>query len=207
MDGVVVHIGACVQKLAMRGDYILASAAFASRAVRETLDIWPPLPITVWGTGDPHFLTKGSDNVIAALELSDPVCEIDLRCIPGRLWDRFLAAMRVSFPMLTSLHLGSMTRLESVVPDSFLGGSAPRLQTLWLDNVLSATDLVHLYPWDVPDCDPILVPVTMVTCFSVMSRLETLHLRFHSRGFFGSDQISPQSPSSTALLPTISKST
>ena len=66
MDSIVVYIGARVQKLVTCGVCILSSAAPASRvvctertAVRKTLDIWPLLPISVWGTGDPRFLTKG----------------------------------------------------------------------------------------------------------------------------------------------------
>ena len=118
--------------------------------------------------------------------------------------------MQGSFPTLTSLHLGSTARLGSDVPDSFLGGSAPLLHTLWLYNVpfaalstllLSATDLVHLYLGDITESGYIL-PETMITCLSVMTGLETLHLRFHDRHFFSYRKEPP--PRLTPLvLPTL----
>jgi hypothetical protein len=44
--------------------------------VRDTLDIWPPLPLIIT---DIYFLNETtSDNIIAALEQNDRVCQIEL---------------------------------------------------------------------------------------------------------------------------------
>ena len=75
-----------------------------------------------------------------------------------------------------------------VLPNSFLGGSAPRLLTLRLCSTLfpalgkllsSASDLVELSLWNIPHSGYIS-PNAMVTCLSTLTRLESLYLGFHS---------------------------
>ena len=44
--------------------------------VRQLLHIWPPLPITI--AGFKHHPTSGLDNVVAALEQNDRVCDVTL---------------------------------------------------------------------------------------------------------------------------------
>src|SRR5258708_6010690 len=44
--------------------------------VREILAVWPPLPIVVWQHSNSAW---GIDNIMAALEHNDRVCEITLR--------------------------------------------------------------------------------------------------------------------------------
>ncbi|KAH9994353.1 hypothetical protein BJV74DRAFT_831647 [Russula compacta] len=91
------------------------------------------------------------------------------------------------FPMLTSLRL-SFTESETRLPDSLLGGSAPRFRTLALMGIsfpalpnllLSAIDLVHLDLWDIPDSGYI-PPDEMVVWLSTLTRLRTLYLGFRS---------------------------
>ncbi|KAI0284132.1 hypothetical protein BC826DRAFT_1057236, partial [Russula brevipes] len=71
----------------------------------------------------------GLDNVIAALEHPDRV-----RSITSSMFQvqngKHRAAMHVPFPELTDLWLWWSYGSTSVLPDSFLGGSAPRLRTL-----------------------------------------------------------------------------
>ena len=121
----------------------------ARTPVRETLDVWPLLPIVIWVYGHE---TWGVDNIIAALEHNDRICELDLFDIPSSQLEKVLAAMQQPFPALTRLRLQSRDETAPVVPASFLGGSAPRLQTLILDRIpfpglpkllLSATHLVR----------------------------------------------------------------
>ncbi len=97
--------------------------------------------------------------------------------------------MQMPFPELTVLVL----RFSSVVPasvspipDSFLGGSAPRLQRLGLVGIpfpglpkllLSATHLVELRLSEIPHSWHIS-PEAMVTLISMLSRLRTFSLRF-----------------------------
>ena len=71
--------------------------------------------------------------------------------------------MRQQFPALIHLALSLESNFGRVLgpplPDGFLGGSAPRLQTFKLEKIpfpalpkllLSATDLVFLELWNVP---------------------------------------------------------
>jgi hypothetical protein len=72
--------------------------------VRDMLDVWPALPLLIRG----HIYEKsGVDNIIAALERSDRVCEISLYAYKGRmeLPEMVLAAMQEPFHDLTILTL------------------------------------------------------------------------------------------------------
>jgi hypothetical protein len=93
--------------------------------------------------------------------------------------------MQMPFPELTYLGL---TGMESVLPDSFLGGSAPRLQFLVLTRIsypglpnllLSATHLVTLSLDDIPHSGYIS-PEAIVTAVSTLASLEHLSLKFES---------------------------
>ncbi len=159
----------------------------ARKPVREMLDVWPELPI-VMEQHDPP--TLGVDNIVAALEHSDRVCEITLRHISSSLWENILAATKVPFPALTRLDLVSEDETMPDVPDSFLGGSAPLLRSLHLRRIpfpglprlLSSTvvvDLVHLELYDIPHSGYIS-PEAMVTCLSALTNLEALSLDFQS---------------------------
>ena len=68
------------------------------------------------------------DNILATLEHHDRVCQIEIWNIPRSLWDKALPLMQKPFPILSDLSLRYTDhRMASVIPDSFLGGSAPRL--------------------------------------------------------------------------------
>jgi hypothetical protein len=150
--------------------------------VRDMLDIWPELPIVI---DELH----GVDNVIAALELNDRVSRISFWDASCSELERVVEAMQDPFPTLTYLRLSSIDRMaSSVISDSFLGGSAPRLRSLVLGSILfpalptllpSATDLVHLHLFDIPHSGYIS-PKAMVTCLSTLTRLESLVLGFKS---------------------------
>ena len=155
----------------------------ASTPVRERLDVWPHLPIAIWGNGRGKW---GVDNLIAALKHNDRICEIDIWPVSSLQTEKVLAAMQQPFPALTHLSLEGGT--AAVAPASFLGGSAPALQELFLGFIsfsglprllLSATHLVHLELWDIPHSGYIS-PEAMVTCLSALTRLETLVIRFES---------------------------
>ena len=151
---------------------------------RETLAAWPPWPIVVWEDGHEKW---GLDNIIAALEHNDRICEIDFREIAQ--FESVLEAMQKPFPELTNVvladgYLNTEYQRAQVLPDSFLGGFAPRLQSLSLTNVsfcglpkllLSATHLVQLGLWKIPDSGYIS-PEALATCLSVLTRLESLEV-------------------------------
>jgi hypothetical protein len=155
------------------------------KPVREMLDIWPSLPIVIWDWRP----TRAVHNIVAALEHNDRVTQIELGGVPSSLLDKVLAVMQVPFLALTSLQLWSKDDDQPpVVPDSFLGGSAPRLRYLDLNRLsflglprllLSATDLVTLHLLDVPHSGYI-PPNAIVAALSALTGLESFDLRFQS---------------------------
>jgi hypothetical protein len=99
-----------------------------------------------------------------------------------------LAAMQVPFPELTDLWLSSRDKTLPVIPESFLGGSAPRLQYFELDGVpfpglsnllLSSDHLVCLFLTNMPPSGYIS-PEAMAALLSILSSLRTLALEFWS---------------------------
>ena len=156
----------------------------ARTPVRETIDAWPLLPILVSSYG---HKTWGADNIIAALEHNDRIRRLELVNIPSSEMEKVLAAMQQPFPALQYLELYSESE-TSVVPASFLGGSAPQLQELWLSSIsvpglpkllLSATHLADLILFDIPHSG-YFSPESTVTGLSALTRLETLYIGFKS---------------------------
>ena len=159
----------------------------AKTPVKEMLDIWPPVPISIWIESHQWQGVK-DDNIIAAFENNDRVREIDLSSLLDLQLGTFLPVMQQSFLALTSLVLGLRFRPVLVIPNSFLGGSAPSLRKLGLFYIpfpgfpkllLSSAHLVDLQLWRIPRSG-YFPPESMVTCLSVLTRLETLQLDFES---------------------------
>ncbi|KAN0120593.1 hypothetical protein V8E52_004420 [Russula decolorans] len=161
----------------------------AKTRARDTLDIWPPLPLIILNYRNFADETTGADNIIAALEHNDRVCQIVLYWIssPEREHVTDSAAMQKPFPELTDLQL-IMRKDESrpILPDSFLGGTAPHLRSLHLEDVpfpglpkllLSATHLVNLSLYNIPRSGYI-PPEAMATSLSALTSLELLCLDF-----------------------------
>ena len=178
----------------------------SSTPVREMQDIWPHLPIELWY--DRHE-SLDMDNIFAALEHNDRICDLDLTyCEDNPGLEELLAALHRPFPKLTNLELWC-GKSASVQPDSFLGGSAPLLETLEFNNVpfpglpkllLSTTHLVRLNLQEIPDSGYIS-PETMVTALSVSTSLEILEIEFRSpRGHPNQKSRCPP-PQTRALLP------
>jgi len=155
--------------------------------VKKMLDVWPALPIVINAS-----ITKSRrssvTNIIAALKRHDLVCRITIWRIPNSLLNS--AAMTKRFPKLTDLTLRSYEENVPVIPDSFLDGSAPRLRSLKLRGIpfpfpalgkllLSATDLVILRLWDIPN-SVIISPDPAVTVLSTLTRLRVLSIGFRS---------------------------
>jgi hypothetical protein len=156
--------------------------------VKKLLDIWPPLPIYIFAShDDPRKSSmRGVTNLMAALKQQNRVRGIGIWGVPNSLLKKS-AAMK-PLPALTSLTLRSSDEKAPVLPDSFLGGSAPRLRTIQLGGIpfpgigkllLSTTDLVTLSLWDIP-YSGYISPEAMVASLSTLTRLEELELRFRS---------------------------
>ena len=152
----------------------------------KTLDVWPALPIVIF-VKDLQS-KEGVTNTIAALRQHNRVCKIDY--CEWRFQDSLLkefAAIDEPFPALTSLQLSSMVQQNvPVLPDSFLGGSAPRLRSLVLDGIpypaigkllSTTTNLVKLSLWHIPHSG-YFAPQTIVPCLYMLPRLKSLLLGF-----------------------------
>jgi F-box-like len=179
--------------------------------VKDTLDVWPALPLIVSGGMD----FTGTDNVIAALGQSNRVSQVDLS-LGGSKLENVLAAMQVPFPELTDLGLFSHVSMVLVIPDSFLGGSAPRLRRFALCSIpfpglpkllSSANNLVDLTLFNIPHSGYISVisPEEMVALLSLLSSLEELRLGFE----FPQSRPDRESPSvpppNRSILPALRK--
>jgi len=150
--------------------------------VKDKVDIWPALPLLIQGTISPSVV----DNILAVLNRHDRVSMIDLAYFTTPEVEKVWAAMQVPFPELTVLRLWSNDLRARIVPDSFLGGSSPRLREIRLNAVpfpglpellSSATHLTEISLQDITRSGYIS-PETMVTCLSALTSLKSLHLDF-----------------------------
>jgi hypothetical protein len=176
----------------------------ARTPVRETLHVWPLLPIVVSGNDNQEWHL---DNLVTALGHSDRVCGVELWPVPSSQMENVLAAMQEPFPALTYLDLVSKDQTVPVVPDSFLGGSAPCLRSLSLDRIpfpslptllFSATDLVNLSLCGIP-LSGYISPEAMVAGLSSLSRLKSLWLEFQWPHW----ESRRPAPATRALLPAL----
>jgi len=149
----------------------------------KTLDIWPELPIVIDALATE---SNAYETIIAALGHHNRVCKIHYY---GYFQDPLLeefAAIDEPFPALTSLDLVSSAPNVPVLPDTFLGGSAPRLRLLELEGIpypsigkllSSTTNLVRLSLRGIPHSGYIS-PETIAPCLSMLPRLGSLELGF-----------------------------
>ena len=173
--------------------------------VRDTLDVWPALPLCILCDGP----TENVDDIIAALERSDRVCQINLKGISSSHLRKVYAAMTGPFPELTDLLIwwdGTVTTL----PDPSLGGWAPRLRSLWLDHVLfsglpelllSATHLVTLCLCEIPH--RYISPEVMVTVLSALTSLRSLLLESMPPPYNPDPESRQPPPLSRSVLPVL----
>ena len=157
---------------------------------KDTLDIWPPLPLIIHDVQE--MGEEDMDYTIAALEHNDRVCQIRLSCWSSSRITRVAesAAMQKPFSKLTHLELGMTSEWHDgpTLPDSFLGGTTPHLQSLELTNIsypglpkllLSATHLVELDLYHIPHSGSgYIPPEAMATTLSTLTCLEYLRIHF-----------------------------
>jgi hypothetical protein len=164
--------------------------------VRKNLGYWPAFPIVIdyhvyWNPGNAKkFLLDEEDNVIAALEHPDRVRCVKLT-LPSSLLAKVALVMRKLFPILTLLRLSSEDGNVSTLSNTFLTGSAPSLQEIYLEGIpfpalptllSSANDLVNLQLHNIPP-KGYISPDAMVTGLAALTRLKTLSIRFQSSVF------------------------
>jgi hypothetical protein len=147
----------------------------------------PPLPCST--------LTGGLEEwsqVIAAIERHEHVWCIHLEGLPNSLLEKLATMMQEKFPTLKYFRLRAGDEIDGsapALPDSFLGGAAPALETFWLKGIpfpeapklfLTASGLVHLLLEKIPDSGYI-PPEAMVASLSTCTKLETLVIEFLSQ--------------------------
>jgi hypothetical protein len=178
------------------------------KPVRETLDVWPPLPIVI---RHGCYRMLDMDNLVAALKRTNRVCEIRLWPVPSSQWENVLVAMQQSFPELTDLKIQSKDETSPVVPNSFLGGFAPRLRSLRFERIpfpglpnliLSATGLVKISLQKIPHSGYIS-PEVMVNCLSTLPSLTELELSFMSPPSCSNQESRRPPPLTRSVLPAL----
>jgi hypothetical protein len=175
---------------------------------RDTLDVWTALPLVIQ-CHDDHPIGN-VDNIIAVLERTDRVRRIDLVGISSPNLDIVLAAMQQPFPELIFLRLWPYNGTVPVVSDSFLGGSASRLEGLEFGYIpfpglpkllLSATYLRFLRLM-IPH-SMYISPDAMVTILSTLTSLDSITLGFESPRSFPDRENRRLPPSTRSILPVL----
>jgi hypothetical protein len=177
--------------------------------VRNTLDVWPALPLIIYDFYErPH---KSADDILAALGHSDRIRQVVMQHFECWELEEVWAVMRVPFPELTDLGLRAPHKWTPVVPDSFLGGSAPLLRNVKLERVpfpglpkllLSATNLVTLLLLSIPD-PGYFSPEAMATCFCALTSLHELVIKFQSPHSHPDRETRHLSPPKRSVLPAL----
>ena len=180
---------------------------------RDTLDVWPALPLLIDGA---LTSTSDTDNIITALGQSNRVCKVVLFAFAGSQLEKVLATMQVPFPELTELRLSSYSSYDKtppVIPDSFMDGSAPRLQIVHLSRLpfpglpkllMSATHLLYLDLSNIPHSGYIS-PEAMVALICPFSSLATLSLGFQSPHSLPDWETRSRPPPKCSILPALRK--
>jgi len=170
-----------------------------STPTRTSLDIWPPFPIAVcypkrvgyYASAVPvgDHKEKELENVIAALENHDRIAFIDLIEFSGPAMKRFVAVMLRQFVALAHLRLYLEERTALVLPEAFLGGSAPRLQSFELYGIafpslprlFLSNNLVYLSLKKIPASGyTAIAPEAMAAFLAPLSNLKEVSIGFSS---------------------------
>ena len=153
------------------------------------LDIWPPFPIIVtlppW---IPEVDENGVENLIAALGFRDRTSVIWICDIRGPVLEKLVTVLHEPFPVLAHFLLVSIDESVPVLPETFLGGFAPRLETFSLKGIpfpsfpkfiLCFTHIAHLCLSEIPSSGYIS-PEAMATCLTALPNLGFLLIGFRS---------------------------
>ena len=219
----LVHVCRRWRSLVFQSPFRLNLRLFCTHKtpLRDTLYIWPRLPLIICDLSLSPKGTSGADNIIAALEHNDRVCRIGLRSISSSQLNCVTnsEAIQKPFLQLTVFSISPMVininKPAAILRDSFLGGTAPRLQSLTLWSVtfpglskllLSTTHLVNLDLDYIPRAGYI-PPEAMATNLSALTSLESLRLRFQfprPRPALESQRPPPR-PLTRTILPSLTK--
>jgi hypothetical protein len=177
---------------------------------RTSLDIWPPFPIIIfcWYEVD----QKSVENFIAAIEHGhDRISHISTDDIYGPALEVLATAMQQPLPTLMNFRLKSTDGPVLVLPETFLGGSAPLLEYFNLDgipfptfprSILSSTHIRYLFIYDITHSGYVS-PNAMVACLAALPNLERLCIGFRSP-LSRPSQITPP-PRTRVVLPALTE--
>jgi hypothetical protein len=185
----------------------------ADTPVKKTLDVWPrALPIIIndfrWGR------SLSGANIIAALEHHDRVSEINFK-LTNTLPKRLNQVLEKPYPVLTRLRLEhiSNSKPAPVLPDTFLGGSAPLLKDLKLIGIPLpglpkllpfCHDLVNVHLWKIPNTGYVS-PEAMATALSALTKLKEVSIGFKSPASRPDPANGPPSSLTRAVLPALTQ--
>ncbi len=187
--------------------------------ITENLDRWPKLPLVL-----NHSVSDEQDDTLYnALAQRDRICRIKLVMLHSHAY-WIEEPMVEQFPRLTHLDLISESKRDYrnvpyVLLDRFLGGSAPSLQHLCIDNfeyeglpsfLLSAPNLLSLQIKNIrPTCYESMAPEVIVGALAGLTKLRDLCIEFHlSCDFYEKWQSLRTLPSPSlvhAILPALTK--
>ena len=158
--------------------------------VKETLRFWPQLPIVMrYGgfLGSKPTSPEEEENLLTTLRQPDRIFEIWLT-ITALLSDQLGAEMQTEMPSLETLRLMVQDKAAVLLPDNFLGGSAPRLSVISLYGIafpalpkllLSTLNLLSLELWNIPSSG-YFSPEALVLGLSGIAQLKSLTIHFTS---------------------------
>ncbi|KAH9968514.1 hypothetical protein BGW80DRAFT_1562615 [Lactifluus volemus] len=173
--------------------------------VKNNLDCWPALPIVMqypFLLGLNHSEISDEDNIMAALQNSDHICEIWLN-VTTPLLEKLTTLPQESFPALEHLELETNSDNGLILLNESFAGPFPNLHVLHLAKIAftalqrvlpSARDLVVLHLESLPSSGYI-TPAALLDFVPIMTRLERLYLHFHSpisRPISGGYRCAPQ---------------
>jgi len=156
---------------------------------------------------------KSVETLIAAIELGrDRISHISIEGINGSALEKLAAAMQQPLPTLKSFYLRSCDKpMMVVLPETFLGGSAPVLEYFALSGlpfptlpkfILSSTHIRYLLIPDIPHSGYIS-PNTAVACLAALPNLEVVFIGSRSP-LSHPPQITPP-PRTRIVLPALTK--
>jgi hypothetical protein len=185
--------------------------------VRKTLEFWPTFPVAIryprlTRRGRP-LTSRDVDNVIAALEHADRICELNVP-MTDSLLAKSAALLQASFPTLQTLRLGPQeTSRPLILPVGFLGGDAPRMRDIHLTStafsalpllIQSARELVSLQLDEVPNSGH-FSPEALAVGLSATTQLKQLKLYFQPQSYRPDQTRTPLPPKSRSMLPALTE--
>jgi hypothetical protein len=176
----------------------------------EMLGRWPTFPIVIQHAVHTKKWSR-VDNTVAALKHKNRVSKIKLYDVPSWHCQTIVTEMQEPFPKLDYLEIRAKIHYGSppVLPDSFLGGSAPLLADLHFDGIplfrlpkllLSANDLRGIFLLNIPHSE-YFSPEEMAAGLSAMNHLQLLEIQFTSWSALRASQ--PPHPITRIVLPAL----